>query len=296
MNPPSDSPFPGASIQAEHSRILAGGDSLRTAQIPVVTAGFSPNFMEPSPDESQSEGLRQACFWIALRQELHAAFLNQRKIEFPLSRFDSFRSYSPASDSTWAGRVIILHADVLERCYENIGAGSTLETQHERWNALKDQVNSLEAALPMSFAPIHYQPSPSHQPGVLPRPFPEIWYLSHCHVTAAAYMELTKILLASSAAAGLRLGAGGRAQQREAVRRIRDSTLKLCGMALCNEYAPPIYAYACAAVALCGEYFDNNTDITEQEALLWFLAECENHLACSTSALADKLRAAWADA
>ena len=48
-----------------------------------------------SSQNSGAEGLRQACLWIALRQELHASFMNQRAFTFPLSKFDTFHNFCP---------------------------------------------------------------------------------------------------------------------------------------------------------------------------------------------------------
>lgn len=67
--------------------------------------------------EMGSNGLRQACFWTALRQGLHAAFLQQQSVKFPLSRCEAFRNLGPATDATWANRMVVFCADILEFCY-----------------------------------------------------------------------------------------------------------------------------------------------------------------------------------
>ncbi|KIW26390.1 uncharacterized protein PV07_09489 [Cladophialophora immunda] len=232
---------------------------------------------------SQADGLRQACFWIALRQELHASFMTQQAFTFPLSKFDSFRDFSPAIDAVWADRVVIFHADVLEFCYTIL---PNLGVDRQRWLNLKEQADFLQSSLPASFIPIH------EQEGCLgpTRLFPEILYLDTYHVTAAAYAELTRILLVTFDPGRKKLGSGYLASQREVMAISKTACVKLCGMALSNKQAPPIHLNACAAVMLCGEYFDNKV---EQEALVWFLKMLEENLAYPTANLVAKLIKAW---
>ncbi|KIW99690.1 uncharacterized protein Z518_11103 [Rhinocladiella mackenziei CBS 650.93] len=144
----------------------------------------------PTSQGSEAEGLREACFWIALRQEIHASFMSQRAFTFTLSKFDSFRNLSPTSDAVWADRIVIFHADVLEYCYPLL---PNTGMYHDRWHKLKSQATCLEFSLSSSFHPIYFQGGDPDRGQRLP----EIWYLDTCHVTAATYIELTKILLAA---------------------------------------------------------------------------------------------------
>lgn len=236
----------------------------------------------------QAEGLRQACFWIALRQELHASFMSQRASNFPLSKFDPFRSFSAANDAVWADRIVIFHADVLHYCY-TLWQNASLDDENRRWSDLKNQAKYLESSMPSTFQPIYSQEA-DPQYG---RIFPEVWYLDNCHVTAAAYTELTRILLATFDPTRPKLGIGYLASHREIISTSKNACLKLCGMALGNQQAPPIYLNACAAILLCGEYFE---DSTHQDALVWFLSKTEEGIAYPTKDLAGRLKRAWVSA
>ena len=71
------------------------------------------------PCIGRQNGLRQAAFWVAFRQEIYSAFMKQRPFSFPLERCDSFRTFEPAEDAVWADRLIIFCADVLQYCHGN---------------------------------------------------------------------------------------------------------------------------------------------------------------------------------
>lgn len=125
---------------------------------------FHPTLAEdaiPSPpfqtdSEMDSNGLRQACFWTALRQDLHAAFLQQQPVKFSLSRCEAFRHFGPAPDATWANRMVVFCADVLEFCYGSDSIDAKVHpgyTNRDRWCQLHSYEKSLCASLPLSFEP-----------------------------------------------------------------------------------------------------------------------------------------------
>ncbi|KAL1981843.1 hypothetical protein VTN96DRAFT_2088 [Rasamsonia emersonii] len=143
----------------------------------------------------RTDSLRQACFWVALRQEVFTSFMKQRPPNFPLSRCEAFRNFSPAEDAVWADRLVIFCADVLQYCYGG-PSDTTTPQRHadnkERWHALKQYEAELGLVLPSSFEPVYYR-APNRQAGEI---FPEIWYLDDCHVTGTTHAELARILLA----------------------------------------------------------------------------------------------------
>jgi len=78
------------------------------------------------------------------------------------------------------------------------------DENHKRWVELTHQAGLLEMSLPSSFQPIHFR-DPDLDSGKI---FPETWYLDNYHVAAAAYIELTKILLASFNSRRPKFGSG----------------------------------------------------------------------------------------
>ncbi|KAL9082553.1 MAG: hypothetical protein Q9165_008860, partial [Trypethelium subeluteriae] len=234
-------------------------------------------------------GLRQACLWVALRQELHAALMAQRPINFQLSRCDEFRQcLSPARDVIWANRIVIFCADIIEFCYGNSN-GVTQNCQDQvTQTILMRHGEALEMRLPPSFKPIHCEERDLSQRKV----FPEIWFQDEAHTVAATYMELTKILLINPEPTRLMLGPGHKDAMKRLSQSLRESTARLCGIALNNKRVVPIFLNACSAIVLCSEHF---SDPVEQEALLWFLDFVEYETAYPTQILARDLRFSWSN-
>lgn len=236
-----------------------------------------------------TDSLRQACFWVALRQEVFTSFMKQRPLNFPLSRCEALRSFSPAEDAVWADRLVIFCADVLQYCY---GSSDTTSPAHhhadskERWHALKQYEAELCLVLPSSFEPVYYR-APNAQAGEI---FPEIWYLDDCHVTGTTHAELARILLAVYDPGRPKLGPGYAASMRELTERLRGVVLRLCGIALSNRRLPSAFIEALMGIAMCGEYFD---DWKEQDALLKVLNIMEREHAFPTGEFVAMLQRAW---
>lgn len=244
---------------------------------------------------TRRNGLRQAAFWVAYRQEIYAAFLKQRPFAFSLEGCDSFRTSEPAEDAVWADRLIIFCADVLQYCHGSKDPTSTGSNDNpidsarqskDRWSELKAAEKHWSEALPTSFDPIYYRdPDPSAHEF-----FPEMWYLADCHVAGVQHAELARILLAVYDPHIPKLGPGHVRALAQLSETLRTIVRRLCGIALSNRKTPPGLVTACMGIAMCGEHF---TERREQEALLAVLAEMESEHAWPESRVEEGLRAAW---
>jgi hypothetical protein len=244
------------------------------------------NLPVPRPD-----GLRQAAFWVALRQELFTSFMKQRPLNFPMSHCDAFRNLSPQEDVIWADRLVIFCADLLEFCYGSSYAHNTDRPSYHhhdpsRWRELQEYERDLSLALPKSFEPICYR-APDTESGQV---FPEIWHLESCHVTGTTHLELARILLVAFDQRRPSLGPGSVAGQRQLATTLKEIVRRLCGIALCNRQSPPAFIEALMGITLCGEYFDNPA---EQEALLGILRTMRREHAFPTGKVEKMLLEAW---
>ncbi|KAF2090272.1 hypothetical protein K490DRAFT_20785, partial [Saccharata proteae CBS 121410] len=223
-------------------------------------------------------GLRQAAFWVGLRQEIYMAFVNQRTIMPVLEHCNIDRSFEPAHDCIWANRIVVLCADVLRYCF---GDG---EQSFTTYNKLLDYCHGWNLYKPPSFTPIFHKEADAE------RVFPETWLLSDATVTGMQHYHLVRILLTAHNPKIPRLGPG----QKQALRKMDDDIKAdvrvLCGMALSNNKTPPNFVTACMAIALAGERFEQRA---EQEALMSVLLKTEFEHGWHTQTAQAHLKEAW---
>ncbi|KAK5072222.1 hypothetical protein LTR64_003995 [Lithohypha guttulata] len=239
-------------------------------------------------DDLGASGLRQACFWTAFRQDLHASFLKQQPVRFPLSRCEVFRQLSPATDAVWANRMVTFCADVLEFSYGSDSSDGKVMpsyTNQDRWRELRDREKLICGLLPATF-----EPTFCSEPELLHGIFPEIWYLDPCHVSGTTYIELARMLLQVFDPTRPKLGHGFLAATNAFINSSKKVLFRLCGIALSNHHCPPSLINACLGIAMFGEYFD---DLREQTALLGVLELMHNRYAYPTSQIAQSLKRAW---
>lgn len=239
--------------------------------------------------ELGANGLRQACFWTAFRQDLHAAFLKQQPVRFPLSRCEAFRQLTPATDAVWANRMVTFCADVLEFCYGSDSVDAKVApayTNQQRWRELRAHEECLCALLPATFEPTYCSEPDVAQGSV----FPDIWYLEPCHVSGTTYVELARMLLEVFNPTRPKLGHGFLAATNAFISSTKRVLFRLCGIALSNHHCPPSLINACLGISMFGEYFE---DPIEQDALLGVLALMSDRYAYPTSQIANSLRQAW---
>ncbi|PVH73459.1 hypothetical protein DL98DRAFT_351011, partial [Cadophora sp. DSE1049] len=236
-------------------------------------------FIEAQASSGAESGLRRACFRVACRQEVYMSFVKQRPFQSPLN-CDEYRSLEPADDYTWAHRVVVHTADVLRYCYgephEKNGDYDDLMEFHRGWDALR----------PNSFEPI-YDQAPDAAKGEM---YPEMWYLSDCHVTAVQHFDLSKILLTVYDPRIPRLGPSQRIATKRIENEVSIIVKRLCGVAISNRRAPPAMNAACMAIAICGDQF---TDPREQRSLLDVLIYSDTKHAWPTNEIQSRLKEAW---
>lgn len=141
-------PLSGVSPSDQQSHLL-GANTFITAQIRSTFEG----------------GLRQAAFWVGLRQEIYVAFVNQRSIIPELSYCNIDRTLEAAPDHVWACRIVVLCADVIRFCFGD-GDQST-----PTYNWLATSVAQWHECKPPSWTPIYYRMPEEDEI------FPQIWYV-----------------------------------------------------------------------------------------------------------------------
>lgn len=233
----------------------------------------------------RADGLRQACFWVAFRQELHGALMQQRPLDISLTPYQQVSTFSPAEDATWVNRLVVFCAEAVEHCYGNRASNVPIRKK-STWKELREKEKTFSSLLPDSFKPFYITDTQGDKTDT----FPEIWYLDSIHATGAAYLELTKILLNAFNPGNQSLGLGHRTRVRDLGITLRAATMKLCGIAMSNRQAPPLFLNACSAIIMCGEHFE---DISAQRAIIRFLQTTQRDLAYPTHHMIASLEKAW---
>ncbi|KAF2152236.1 hypothetical protein K461DRAFT_312990 [Myriangium duriaei CBS 260.36] len=237
-------------------------------------------------DGLTNDTLRQSCFWIALRQELHRAVMTQNSLVFSMISLEEFRVFSPAQDHVWAHRAVVLAADIVEYCFGGRDNSTTPSRDLSAWHTLQLREQALKECLPATFEPLYFeQDDPANGSH-----FPEVWYQNSTHVLGGQYLRLAEILLLSHDPTISVLGQGAKLKRQQLGNELKSLTLIMCGIAICNRQVTPAFLNACTGIVLCGEYFEGKA---EQDAILYFLELTEDVAVYPTRELSFSLKQAW---
>ena len=203
-------PLSGLSPPDQQSHLL-GANTVLTAQVHSTFEG----------------GLRQAAFWVGLRQEIYVAFVNQRSIIPELSYCNIDRTLDAAPDHVWACRMVVLCADVIRYCFGE-GDHST-----STYNWLATSLAQWYECKPASFTPLYYaEPMDG-------KVFPEVWYFADDIIVGTNHYHIAKILMCAHNPKVPRLGPNRAAMIKVTDEEIRDHVLTLCGICLSNSTLAP---------------------------------------------------------
>lgn len=281
-----------ASGSALDSSLLAATVILRTfEELDVTQAGSDDEhyllgysiFGELHPSIAVCGGLRQACFWVYLRQDIYISFVRQRPVKSNLDNLQIDRSFSPADDYTWANRIVFKCAEILEFAFGDDNKATVANTS--TWQTLSRDVDTWWVSRPDSFKPIYFEQRDASKG----RYFPEIWYTLECHATGVQYYHLCRILLAIYNPAVPRMGLGLKHATKKLGAEVVDNVRAICGIARSNRPTPAHFT-ACHAIYVCGEWFENHG---ERMAMLALLEETERQKGWPTNATNLELRQQW---
>ena len=184
-------------------------------------------FMAAQERATITGGLRQAAFWVGLRQEIYVAFVNQRSIIPALEHCNIDRSLEAADDHVWSCRMVALCADIIRYCF---GEGDR-STSTYTW--LADNVDQWYLTKPAAFTPVYHKDA-DHE-----NVFPEIWFVGDEVCIGWQHYYISKILLSAHNPRVPRLGPSRAAALRVMDDEIKEAVKQLCGIAMSNLKTPP---------------------------------------------------------
>ncbi|KAF5663443.1 ARCA-like protein [Fusarium circinatum] len=176
-------------------------------------------------------GLRRAAFWVALRQEIHMAFMQARPVHPNFALEDISRLVQDDDTCcTFANLTILQCAACLRYCYgsedQSFSAWERLQEAQERWWADR----------PWHFHPMYIN---TDAPGI----FPQALYLNDAVVTGVLHYLLIQVLLAAHNPRTPKLGPGQAKAAKSINEEIRNTVKMVCGVAESNQRNPTGYAY-----------------------------------------------------
>lgn len=140
----------------DHERHLAGCSAFVNAQRSCATSG----------------GLRQAAFWVFVRQDMYMALYNQRPLMFNLPEWNVEISFNyDADENTWANWMVWIAAEVVDFCF------GEHDNRFERWDILNRKSQTWYNCKPASFSPIYYRDRAPEEGRYLP----DIWLACPWH-------------------------------------------------------------------------------------------------------------------
>ncbi|KAK9422371.1 putative ARCA protein [Seiridium unicorne] len=243
----------------------------------------SPTVASPNQLLSPISTLRKACFWTGLRQEIVMAFVNQRPVKIKLDHPFIDRSLTgPATDDTWANRIVIHCAHVLQFCFGGDAANGAVD----KWRRLKEYDEAWLNARPLSWLPLAYA-EPDRGKGEV---FPTMLYLSSAIISGNTHAIFARALLMCYDPTIPKIGPGQKLAQRKLDAEIRNQIRELCATALSNRATVPAMFTASMGVTMCGDRF---TDDRERGGLLDLLIKTEAEHFWPTGGAQDHLKKAW---
>ncbi|GKT98070.1 unnamed protein product [Fusarium langsethiae] len=225
-------------------------------------------------------GLRRAAFWVALRQEIHMSFMQARPVD-PNFALEDISRLVQNDDTccTFANLTILQCAACLRYCYgfedQSFSAWERLQEAQEKWWAER---------------PWHFHPMYINESDDVPGVFPQALYLNDAVVTGVLHHLLIKVLLAAHNPRTPKLGPGQAKAAKAINEEMRKNVKMVCGVAESNQRNPTGFAYACLAITMAGDRFDN---LYEQEALYNVLQKADVQFGWPNRSVQEYLKEAW---
>lgn len=186
---------------------------------------------------------------MAVREELHTCFINQQPLTLPAALSGVDRSFTPASDETWAWRVMLIYRDAL--------ANSLQPSTAADWDRILNDLQSWYNLKPDSFEPTFYaepdEAAAVGRGGHGRRVLPEMWFLHDSHIIGTIHYHLARIVLATSNPRTPKIGWNRAAALRRVDREVRGEVVKIAGIAMSNCLLPSAMTAASMVITMCAE-------------------------------------------
>jgi hypothetical protein len=242
--------------------------------------------------DPSTPGLRQAAFWVYMRQCLYNACVHQQAPNVDLENLvlipppDGGDPLSDLrSETAWANTMTWICATVVHFCF-----GSSYpehSTRIRRWQQLSEAVESWLSTRPDTFNPIWYSEAVQGSGN----PFPEIWFTADWHIMAFGFYHLARMLLAIYKPSHRFAVRGLHSTARESDIRVMMHARAICGACNSSPSTVPSLITLCHSTFIWGPLM---TDPAERAGVIRLLRDMEATHAWPTTWIINSLKEEWA--
>ncbi|KAL6709445.1 hypothetical protein ACN47E_001380 [Coniothyrium glycines] len=251
----------------------------------IIRSSQGHHYVDPS-----APTLREAAFWVYVRQCLYNATIHQQppNIDFSLelhptpgSMQDSHPLARLRLENGWANQMTWNTASVVNFCFE--GSETHGERQRiQRWQELWDKVKAWRNDRPRGFDPVFE--NKSRESGV----FPEIWFTADWHAVSFGFYHFACIMLLSYKP-GPKFAI--RNVDRLSDKDILDHARAICGASRSSPEIVPLSITVCHTIFIWGPLV---SDPRERNEVLQLLVNFEVNHIWPTTWIISALKTEWA--
>ncbi|OOQ82429.1 C6 transcription factor [Penicillium brasilianum] len=240
--------------------------------------------------DPSTPGLRQAAFWVYMRQCLYNACVHQQapNVDLNLVLIPPPAGSDPLSDlrseTAWANTMTWICATVVHFCF-----GSSYpepSSRIRRWQELSEAVENWLITRPDTFDPIWYSEAVKESGN----PFPEIWFTADWHIMAFGFYHLACMLLAIYKPSPKFAVRGLHSPARESDVRVMMHARAICGACNSSPSTVPSLITLCHSTFIWGPLM---TDSAERAGVIRLLRDMEATHAWPTTWIINSLKEEW---
>jgi len=253
----------------------------------IIRTSQGHHFVDPS-----APTLREAAFWVHVRQCLYSATINQQPLDIDFSlqlnpNPNSMRDSHPLArlrlETAWSNQMVWLTACVVNFCFEAVDPSSERACRPQKWQKLWDLVHAWVNERPQAFNAI-FEGDASDSSA-----FREIWFTADWHVIAFISYQFSCIMLLSHKP-GPKFAIRNVGTLSEIDRQILSHAGAICGASKSSPETVPSSIMLCHTIFIWAPLV---TKPKEQEEILQLLSDFEEANLWPTAWIISAMKIQW---
>ncbi|KAL6150117.1 hypothetical protein ACJBU6_11630 [Exserohilum turcicum] len=253
----------------------------------IIRSSQGYHFVDPS-----APTLREAAFWVYVRQCIHNATMNKQlpDIDFSLQLHpepSSMRDVHPLArlrlETAWSNQMAWNLARVVNYCFDGSEPYSEMSPKMEQWQNLWELVQTWMRDRPAGFNAIYEGPAGDQGP------FPNIWFTADWHAVSFCFYHFACIMLLRYKP-GSKLATHNMGSLSEPDHQILKHARAICGAAKSSKETATLAIIVRHTVFVWGPLV---SDTKEREEVVQILAQVEKDHVWPTMWIINALRVEW---